>query len=60
MAIGVSTSHQFVQDKFIVRGKNGNWSFNESSVRSGQVWSEREEWQLEFQRVISSFRTSSE
>ena len=59
MAIGVSTNHQFVQDKFGVRRKNGNWSFNESSDRSGQVHSEREEWQLEFQRVISSFRTSS-
>ena len=59
MGIGVSTSHQIVRDKFIVRGKNGNWSFNESSVRSGQVRSEKEEWELEFQRVIRSFGTSS-
>ena len=32
MAIGVSTSHQFVQDKFGMTRKNGNWSFNESAV----------------------------
>ena len=48
MGIGVSTSHQFVRDRFGVRGKNGNKSFNESSVRSGQVRGEKEEWELEF------------
>ena len=32
MGIGVLTSHQFVQDKFGMTRKNGNWSFNESAV----------------------------